>query len=91
MTCDACTRAAANPLTGRYSRGCHECDIRALAHAQEYATAEAAGTIFEPAYKAELERLAGPGQPIDDTHRRVRSWAKRIKRAQATQPSKEPG
>jgi hypothetical protein len=78
MTCDACDRARADRLSGLYSRGCPECDARALAHAPAFHTAAASNTIT-PDYRNALRSIMQPGESIDAAHKRVRAWDKHIR------------
>ena len=71
MTCEACQRAEVDPRTGHYSRGCRNCDTRALAHSPTYFTADAMHTIT-PGYKAALAAVVADGESLEMAHRRVR-------------------
>lgn len=80
MTCQACTAAEANPLTGRYSADCTECKARALAQGRE---------LFEslnqrkqtPEYQAALTKVFGEGNEADG-HERVRQWSRKVRATQ---------
>lgn len=66
MTCYACTKAEAEPLSGAYKRGCRECMARKLARSPAW------GTYM---YDKVLPLLAEPGEAIESAHARVKRWA----------------
>lgn len=84
MTCDSCARAQADPRTGLYSRGCVECDTRALAHGLAYHAWVARGRSAQSLpreYAAALELIRREGETIRQAHARVEAWAQRIRSA----------
>lgn len=80
MTCTACTAANSDPRSGLYQLGCHDCAARSLAHSPTYFTADAMHTITPP-YRAALALVQRSGESLEDAHRRVRAWDKRIREA----------
>ena len=77
MSCDACTAALANPLSGLYRAGCQACAARALVQSPQFFDAVAAEAIT-PAYQAVLDAEFGTDQPAQAIrHHQVKTWAKR--------------
>lgn len=72
--CQACERAEANPLTGRYTAHCLECDARALAQSPAAFSRAADPTAFQDAMRR--------AWPDEDKYRagraRVWAWIKRL-------------
>ncbi|HAX23070.1 MAG TPA: hypothetical protein DCY64_22640 [Hydrogenophaga sp.] len=76
MSCEACTTASHNPITGRFHAGCDDCAARALAGGRE---------LFDclknkqrtPEYDAALTKMFGEGNE-EAGHARVREWSKKI-------------
>ena len=75
MTCQACTTAEKEPLTGLYVSGCKACSARALAQGIEHAKARMLGKMT-PEYVASLRAVFG--EEWEAGHREVKAWAKRI-------------
>lgn len=80
MSCDACTTALANPLSGLYRAGCLECEARALAQSPQFFDAVAAEAIT-PAYRSALEHTFGTHWK--DGHTQVKAWAEKLQKGTA--------
>jgi hypothetical protein len=87
MTCNACTTAESNPLSGLYFAGCADCGARAIARSQEYAISVAARE-FSAVYRLALSRILRADEALDQAHKRVRAWDRKITAARiaAAQP-----
>jgi hypothetical protein len=77
MSCQACERADANPLSGRYQADCKGCAARALAQGPELFASVTTKTAT-PEYEAALTKVFGAGQEAAG-HESVKQWRKRIK------------
>lgn len=81
MSCDACTAALANPLSGLYRANCTGCKTRALATTMVFFEAVQKKGIT-PAYQAVLDAEFGTDQPAQAIrHHQVKTWAKRQRKA----------
>lgn len=77
MGCEACEVAQTNPMTGRYTAGCTECQARVLAHSQDVFNSSKAGRQT-PAYADALKKVFGERNK-EVGHARVKAWVSRIK------------
>jgi hypothetical protein len=80
VSCDACTAALANPLSGLYRAACAECQARALAQSPQFFDAVAAEAIT-PGYRSALEHAFGSNWK--DGHARVKAWAEKLQKGTA--------
>lgn len=82
MSCEACTHAEKNPMTGRYSANCQECQARALAQSPGLFNSRLMG-VKSPEYAAALTKVFGEGNEKEG-HEKVRQWFKKIQQTKGT-------
>ena len=75
MSCDACTAAEADSMTGLTQDGCRGCTARELANSIEHAEARMLGKMT-PRYMARLR--AAYGEAWEAGHAEVKAWARRM-------------
>lgn len=84
MTCEACTTASHNPISGRFHADCDECSARALAQGRELFESKRAG-VKSPEYADALTKMFGEGNE-EAGHARVREWSRKIRQHQKGTP-----
>lgn len=76
MTCEACTLAESNLITGLYKAHCDGCKVRALANGRELFEAEKAGN-FTPEYENAMKRMFGDEWKA--FHPAVKAWKEKLR------------